>query len=180
MEKLLKRSGWFYVVVAMIYAILGIIIIINPQEMLNIVSLIAGIIFLIVGIVKVINYFILKGNYDFYNYELIHGLVAFLIGVIILAYTNTISMLFIILIGIWITYSGLISLTLSMKMQAIKIPSWIPIFIISLIMMIIGIYIIAAPESIMIFVGALMIAYAVMELIENLVFIKHVDEISKD
>lgn len=179
MEKSLKRAGWFSILVSLIYMILGVIMITNPKTALNVVSLITGIVFLAVGIVKVINYFILKGNYDFYNYELIHGLVAFAIGVIILVYTNQVSALFVVLIGVWIIYSGLMSLNLSMKLHAANIRAWIGIFIVSFIMMIGGLYIAAKPESVMVFTGMLIIFYAAIELVQNLVLLKNIDAIYK-
>lgn len=180
MEGKLKSAGWFSIAVAVIFIALGITMITHPEVTLEVVSVTSGIIFLAVGIVKVINYFVQKGNYDFYNYELIHGLVAFAVGTIILAYTSQVSALFVALIGIWITYSGLMSLTLSMKLQATKIGSWLIIFIMSLIMMIGGLYIVAYPTTVIVFVGIIMIIYALMELIQNIVFIKNIDEIYKD
>ena len=179
MEKLLKKAGWFSVVVAIIYIALGITIMVNPGTALDIVAIITGIVFLAVGIIKVIDYFFLQGNYDFYNYELIHGLVAFVIGIIILAYARQISAIFIVLIGIWITYSGLMNLTLSMKLHATKIKTWITVFVLALIMMIAGIYIIIAPENVMVLIGAFMVGYAIIELIENFIFMKNLDDIYK-
>lgn len=179
MEKLLKKAGCFSIVVAIIYIALGIMLMIRPEAALDMVAIVIGIVFLAVGIIKVIDYFVLQGNYDFYNYELIHGLVAFVIGIIILAYARQISTLFVVLVGIWITYSGLMNLTLSMKLHATKIKTWIAVFVLALIMMIGGIYIIVAPESMIVLIGAFMVGYAVIELIENFIFMKNVDDIYK-
>ena len=179
MEKLLKKAGWSSVIVSIIYIILGIILIVNPAKTLDIVAIIVGIVFLAIGTIKIINYFALKGNYDFYNYELIHGLVAFTIGIIILAYASQVSRIFVILIGIWITYSGLMNLTLSMKLSAAKMSIWVIVFVLSVIMMVGGIYIIVAPEAMVTLIGALIIGYAVIELIENFIFIKNVDSLYK-
>lgn len=179
MEKLLKKAGWFSIIVAIIYIVLGITIIANPGATLDIIAIITGIVFLAVGIIKVVDYFILQGNYDFYNYELIHGLVAFVIGIIILAYARQVSTIFIILVGIWITYSGLMNLTLSMKLHVGKIRTWVVVFALALIMMIVGIYTIIAPENVMILIGAFMVGYAIIELIENFIFMKNVDDIYK-
>lgn len=179
MEKLLKKAGWFSIIVAIIYIVLGITIMANPGATLDIIAIITGIVFLAVGIIKVVDYFILQGNYDFYNYELIHGLVAFVIGIIILAYARQVSTIFIILVGIWITYSGLMNLTLSMKLHVGKIRTWVVVFALALIMMIVGIYTIIAPENVMILIGAFMVGYAIIELIENFIFMKNVDDIYK-
>ena len=105
MEKILKKAGWTSVIAAIIYIALGIVLMMNPTTALDIVAIITGIVFLAIGIIKVVDYFVLQGNYDFYNYELIHGLVAFVIGIIILAYARQVASIFVVLVGIWITYS---------------------------------------------------------------------------
>ena len=179
MEKLFKKAGWFSILVAIIYIVLGIMIMVKPGTALDIIAIVTGIVFLVVGIIKVVDYFVLQGNYDFYNYELIHGLVAFVIGIIILAYARQVSTIFIVLVGIWITYSGLMNLTLSMKLHATKMKTWIAVFVLSLIMMIAGIYIIVAPENVMVLIGAFMVGYAIIELIENFIFMKNVYDIYK-
>ena len=83
------------------------------------------------------------------------------------------------LVGIWITYSGLMNLTLSMKLGAAKINTWVIVFVLSVIMMVGGIYVIVAPEAMIVLVGAFMVGYAIIELIENFIFIKNVDAIYK-
>lgn len=179
MEKILKKAGWSAVIAAIIYIVLGVILIVKPTTALEIVAFITGIVFLAIGIIKIIDYFILQGNYDFYNYELIHGLVAFVIGIIILTYARQVSEIFVVLVGIWITYSGLMNLTLSMKLSVAKISTWVIVFVLSVIMMVGGIYIIAAPEAMVVLVGAFMIGYAIIELVENFIFIKNVDTLYK-
>lgn len=179
MEKILKKAGWTSVIAAIIYIALGIVLMMNPTTALDIVAIITGIVFLAIGIIKVVDYFVLQGNYDFYNYELIHGLVAFVIGIIILAYARQVASIFVVLVGIWITYSGLMNLTLSMKLGAAKINTWVIVFVLSVIMMVGGIYVIVAPEAMIVLVGAFMVGYAIIELIENFIFIKNVDTIYK-
>ena len=173
MEKILKKAGWTSVIAAIIYIALGIVLMMNPTTALDIVAIITGIVFLAIGIIKVVDYFVLQGNYDFYNYELIHGLVAFVIGIIILAYARQVASIFVVLVGIWITYSGLMNLTLSMKLGAAKINTWVIVFVLSVIMMVGGIYVIVAPEAMIVLVGAFMVGYAIIELIENFIFIKN-------
>ena len=49
----------------------------------------------------------------------------------------------------------------------------------NVIMMVGGIYVIVAPEAMIVLVGAFMVGYAIIELIENFIFIKNVDAIYK-
>lgn len=90
MENFLKKTGFTSIVTSLVFAIIGIILITNPESTMIIISYILGAIFIIAGGIKTINYFISKGNYDFYNYELIYGIIAIILGVITIFYSATI------------------------------------------------------------------------------------------
>ena len=76
MENFIKKSGWTGIITSLIFAILGIILIVNPNGVLKFVSVILATIFLVVGIVKIMQYFTSKGNYNFYNYDFIYGVIS--------------------------------------------------------------------------------------------------------
>ena len=172
-KKTFKLATLLELVVVALYIILGIIIILTNQSIaLQVVSVMAGMIFLDIGVIKILNYFLLKGRADFVDDELIHGLIAFTIGVIILAYTRQTLVLFVVLIGIWITYNGLMSMTMSM-MQAEQIKSWLTILVTSFIVMPAGIVVAAASETDWILIGVILAVYAVMELIQRSILMKN-------
>jgi len=90
MENFLKKTGFTSIVTSLVFAIIGIILITNPESTMRVLSYILGTIFIIAGGIKTINYFISKGNYDFYNYELIYGIIAIILGAITIFYSATI------------------------------------------------------------------------------------------
>ena len=47
-----------------------------------------------------------KGKYDFYNYDLIYGIIAIIIGIVTIIYSSAIGSVFRVIIGIWIIYSS--------------------------------------------------------------------------
>lgn len=177
MKNLLKKSGWTDVIVSAIFAIIGILMIVKTDAATKIISYILGGIFIVVGLVKIVDYFIAKGNYDFYNYDLIYGIIAIIIGLITILCGDAIGAMFRIMIGVWIMYSGLIRLTLSLKLHAAKSKTWIVSLLMALLMIACGIYITFTQGAIILTIGIIMVIYSVMNLIESVIFIKNVNEI---
>ncbi len=80
-KKLLRKTGWISILESLIFAILGIILVSKPEETVKVISIILGSLFIIVGIAKIISYFMAKGESNFYNYNLIYGIMAIIIGI---------------------------------------------------------------------------------------------------
>ena len=64
MKSFLKKSGWADVLVSIAFAIIGIFMIVKTDLAVKIISYILGGIFIAMGIVKIIDYFLSKGKYD--------------------------------------------------------------------------------------------------------------------
>lgn len=176
-EKIFKKTGWISILESLIFTILGAIIIWKPEGTLKVISYVLGIVFIIIGIWKIINYFSAKGKYDFYNYELIYGLMAVIIGIVTMIYSNTIGSIFRIIIGIWIIYSSFMRMSLSVKLKALNLNVWIYSLILAIVMFICGLYIIMNAGTVIITIGIMMIVYSVIDIIEDVIFMKNVKEI---
>ena len=177
LQKILKKTGYISMLESIIFAILGIILIARPEETIKMISYILGACFILVGIYKIITYVQMKGKNDLYNYPLMYGIMAVVIGLIAIVYSSTIGTIFRIIIGIWIIYSSVIRLSSSFKLKALKSNTWIYALIIALIMLVCGLYIALNEGTIIITIGILMLIYAVMDIIENIIFLRHVNDI---
>jgi len=176
-EKIFKKTGWISILQSIIFAILGAIIIWKPEGTIKTISYILGIIFILIGIIKIINYFFAKGKYDFYNYDIIYGLMAFIIGIVTIVYSNTIGSIFRIIIGIWIIYSSFIRFNLSIKLKAMKLNIWIYSLLLAIAMFICGLYITMNSGAVIVTIGVMMIIYSVIDIIEDIIFMKNVKDI---
>lgn len=176
-EKLFKKTGWISILESILFAILGAILIWKPEGTLQVISCILGIIFIAIGIYKILNYFMAKGKYNLYNHDLIYGLMAIVIGIVTMIYSSTIGSLFRIIIGIWIIYSSFIRISLSIKLKAMNIQAWIYSLIVAIIMFLCGIYVTMNAGAVIVTIGIMMIIYAIMDIIEDIVFMKNVKEI---
>lgn len=177
LEKFFKKSGWMSIIEAVVIAILGLILILNPEGTVKAISIILGLIFIVAGLIKIAQYFMAKGKYDLYNHELIYGLMAIVIGIVTMVYSNTIGSIFRIIIGVWIIYSSLMRLSLAFKLKNLKSNAWGYSLILALIMLVCGLYVTINSGAVMVIIGAMMITYAVIDIIEDVIFMKNVKKI---
>lgn len=176
-EKIFKKTGWVSILESIIFAVLGVIMIWKPEETLKTISYILGIIFIVVGIVKIINYFISKGKYDLYNNDLIYGLMACVLGIVTMVFSNTIGSIFRIIIGIWILYSSFIRMNFSVKLKTLNSDIWIYSLILAIIMFVCGLYVIINSGAVIVTIGIMIVIYAIIDIIEDIIFMKNVKEI---
>jgi len=73
MKEMIKRTAVVSIITSLIFAVLGIVMIANPEAAIEIVAAVLGITVIVIGAEKIISYFVMKGNLDFFNYELIYG-----------------------------------------------------------------------------------------------------------
>ena len=175
MKDFLKKTGWTNIITSIIFAIIGVFLIVQTNSATKIIAYILGGIFIIVGCVKMISYFMSKGSYDFYNYELIYGIIAVIIGIITIYYSSAIEFMFRIMIGVWIIYSGALRLSLSMKLKTIKSNLWQFSLIMAIIILLCGIYMTFTQGALIVTIGVIMVVYSIMDLIESFIFVKNVD-----
>lgn len=176
-EKIFKKSGWISIVESTIFAILGMILIAKPEGTVKFISTILGIIFIGVGLYKIINYFSSKGKYDFYNYDLIYGLMAGVIGIVTIAYSSQIGSIFRVIIGIWIIYSSFLRMSLALKLKNLNLKVWIYSLVLAIIMFVCGLYITLNSGAIIITIGWMMVISSIIDIIQDVIFMKNVKEI---
>ena len=124
MEKFLKKAGWTSILTSLVLAIIGIVMIYNPQTTMQFISTILGIFFIVMGIIKLINYFVTKGNSSLFTNDIAWGIISIIIGLVVIVYSSTIENIFRIMIGIWIIYSGFKRLNLSFKLKSVSQKVW--------------------------------------------------------
>lgn len=173
-QKILKKTGYVSMLESILFAILGVVLIAKPEETVKVISYILGACFILVGIYKIASYMQVNNKDSVYSYHLIYGVMAIVIGLIAIVYSSTIGTIFRIVIGIWIIYSSVVRASSSLRLKASKSNIWIYPMIISIIMFGCGLYIALNEGTIIITVGILMLIYAIMDIIENIIFIRHI------
>ena len=133
------------------------------------------------GVYKIVNYFVIHGKSDFYNNDLLYGVIALIFGILIVVLWEKLSDAIGIVVGAWMIYGALVRLNAAIKLHAVGAKNWFYVLLLSLLMLALGIYLIiyAGAGFIVQVVGAVMIIAAIVGVIDDAVYMKELSELSK-
>ena len=171
MLKVLKKELNISIIASLVYIVIGIIVVSNPGTTLSIVGMAVAVLAIIYGvIITIISIANMKeeGNLGF-------GILLIIIGIALLIYPNSLSILLSLGISIWFITSSVSRIKFAVSIKEVKDVNWKIILISSIITLIIGISFIFTPLStavaVTIISGISMVVYAVFDIFE-VIFIK--------
>ena len=174
-SKNLKQTAWMSVLESLITIILGILLVAFSDTVVGVIACIVGIFLLIKGAYQIINYFVVKGQNDFFNNSLLAGIISMLVGVAMLAMGEGIISVFRIAIGIWIIYEALVHINTAIKLHAASIGIWKYILILALCLLIIGIFITFFEGAVITLIGWMLILGGVIGVVGDVMFVQYVN-----
>ena len=174
----LKKSAWSAAIESLVIMIFGIFLVVWPDVTILVISNVLGAIFIVGGIYRVINYFVVKGQNDFFNNGLLSGIISLLIGLALLLMGEEIANVFRIVIGIWVIYESLVRISTSIKLHAAGIEAWKYTLILALMMLVLGVFITFNTGAILTLVGWVMILAGLIGIVGDIVFIQYISKIT--
>lgn len=177
MKNILRNIRYTSIVQDILIIIFGIVIINMKYLFLNILSISIAAFFILKGVIEICRYIMAKGMSEFYKQDLILGIVSILIGVIILIAKGMIYWMFNLGIALYIIYGAVEDLVMAIKFKSLNINIWIFMAIMALVVGLFGIAVLFNKGMIINVSAIVIIIYAVIDLIENLVIIKNSKEI---
>ena len=168
----IKKSAWGAAFESIIIIVLGVLFIAWPETMVKVVSYIIGSFFIIKGAFQIINYFLAKGQNDFFNNDLLIGVISVLIGIAALVIGEDIANVFRVIVGIWLIYESLVRINTAIKLHSANIPVWKYVLILALVILVFGIFV--TFNNITNVIGWMMIAAGVVGIIGDIMFIQQV------
>ena len=177
MEKFLKKAGWTSIFTSLFFGIIGLVMIYNPDTTMKFISTLIGIFFIVIGVIKVINYFISRGNSTLFTNDIAWGSIAVIIGLVTMVYSSTIESIFRIMIGVWIIYSGFTRFTVSFRLKNVNDRLWALVLTLAVLMIVGGLYVTFYPGALVVTLGVIIFIYAVMDLIESFIFMRNMKDI---
>ena len=176
-QKILKKSGWISILESIIFIILGFILVFNPEGTIKFISYVLGAIFIIIGLFKIMSYFGAKGKNDFYNYDIIYGILAIVIAIITIVYSSTIASLLRIIIGVWIIYTSLVRFSSALRLRQLSNKIWVYSLILAFVMFVCGLFIALNPGVITTTIGIIMIVYSIIDIAETIILMKNLKDV---
>ncbi len=174
-----KSAGWMAIFESLVIGLLGILLITNSNTMVKLIFYVVGIFLIIKGVYKIINYFAVHGKYDFYNNDLLYGIVALVFGVIAVVMWEQLGGVIGIVVGAWMIYGSLVRMNTAVKMHAAGIKEWFYVLLLSMVMMALGIYMIISVGIVIAVIGWMMVAAAVIGILDDVIFIRHLDAVTQ-
>lgn len=177
LKSFLKKSGWTDIIISLVFILFGIMLIARPEYVMSGLSFLIGIIFIVIGILKTIDYFSTNKT-D--NYLLAIAVAMILVGVILMFCSDIVLSAARILIAIWILYSGILNLQTIIVWKDYKTPLWISSLILDLATICLGIYILVNQGALLQTGGVMILIYGIANIIENIIFIRKIDNYLDD
>lgn len=171
----IKKSAWSAIIESLAILILGILFVAWPDVMIQVVAYVVGIFFIVKGAFQIINYFIEKGQNDFFNNNLLMGVISALIGVAALVIGADIANIFRIVIGIFMIYEALVRMNTALKLHTAGISIWRYVLILALVILVLGVFV--TFNDVATVIGWMMIIAGIVGIVGDIMFIQQVNTV---
>lgn len=175
----LKKSAWAAIFESIVLLVFGILLVAWPGITYYIASVVLGVILIVLGLYQIVNYFIVKGQEDFFDNSLLFGVVSVIIGIAAVCFVGETFNIFRIIMGIWLIFESLVRVNTTIKLHAAGLSVWGWVLVVALIMLAAGIFVLFNTTLVIQVVGALMIVAAVFGIVGDIVFVSQVDSVAK-
>lgn len=172
-----KQSAWVAIIESLATIILGIFLIAFPDAVIKVIAYIVGIFLVIKGAYQIINYFVVKGQNDYFNNNLLFGIISGLVGIAALVMGEEIAGIFRVVIGIWIIYESLVRVNTAIKLHAAGIEAWKISLVLALAMLVVGVFITFFEGAVVTLIGWMLILSGVIGIIGDVMFIQNVNSL---
>lgn len=163
---------------SIVFLIFGILLVVNPEGIITLVSDIFGIIGIAFGMFELIYY-----TKTTSRPTLVVGLFSLIAGIILILNTKIFASIIPIIIGLAIIIQSVQKIEIAVSFKEQKINEWSYMFISAAIMLVFGIIFVVNPIIGAIIttqiIGILIIIYSLMSITNNIIFTKKFKEINK-
>lgn len=174
-----KTAGWMAILESVLIGVLGALLVWRPEGIMKIIFYVVGICLMVKGVYRIVNYFAVHGKNDFYNNDLLYGIIALVFGVLAVVLWEQFSNVIGIVVGAWMIYGALVRMNSAIKLHASGVKDWFYVMLLSLVMLALGIYMVISVGAVLAVVGWVMIAAAVVGIIDDAVFMKNINAITE-
>ena len=157
---------------------LGLMMILWPGLSMSLVGIIAGIMMIALGVLKLIGYFSRDLYQLAFQYDLAFGILLVVLGVLLLTQPESIVLMLCLIVGISIAADGLLKIQTAMEAKKFGLSSWWLILILGILAAIFGVMTAFHPfegaNLLMTLIGAALLAEGTLNLCVSLCAIKTV------
>ena len=175
----MKAAKIGYIVLSVLYCVLGILLFAMPDLSLTAIGIILGIGMIVFGIVKIIGYFSEDLFRLAFQYDLAFGGLLIALGIIVLVNPEHLVSFFCIVIGIAVLCDGLFKIQIAIDSKPFGIRTWWLILLFAVITVAAGVLLIIRPAQaarmLTVFLGISVFADGILNLIVAVFTVKIID-----
>ena len=184
MKDLLKKVFLMSLVSSILFFAFGLLLFLQADAVIKTVSVMIGIILVGLGVVPIVNYFKTRNAGLFSSTGLLYGIFSVVAGFIILFNSDILATIIPILSGVWVIVNSVNKIQISMELRDEKVDFWIVSFIFSLLMLVVGAFLIINPLKSSLYVtqtiGIVIMVYAALDIIDTIVIKVKAKKVAKD
>ncbi len=173
----LKKSAWSAAIESILIMLFGILLVVWPDITVVVIANILGGILIVSGAYQIINYFVVKGQNDFFNNGLLAGVIAILVGIAAIVIGKDIANIFRIIIGIWMVYESLVRVNTAIKLHAVGVKIWSYILVIALVMLALGVFVAFNSGAVIQLIGWVMILTGIVGIVGDMMFLQQINTV---
>lgn len=174
--KLMKTAKIGYVIMSLLFCLLGIMLIVIPDFSVSVIAGIFGMLLMLFGIVKIIGYFSKDLFRLAFQYDLAFGLLLIVLGVVTILKVENVMVFISILLGIYVLADGLLKIQIALDSRIFGIRRWWTILVSAVATGVIGCILIIRPSEsagiLVILFGICLLAEGILNLITVLVAVR--------
>lgn len=158
---------------SILFFILGAILFTSADKVMSTISIIIGVILATSSVISLVFYFFqAKKGFGFAKKgNLIFGILTLILAIIFIFFSNLVEQFIRFIIGAWILFTGIIRLINSLSMNS-KSNKFISLLLVSVLLIIVGVYTILVGDVILSTIGVIMMIYAAIEIVGYILYSK--------
>lgn len=179
-EKAPGALKWGIIVSGIIYTVLGVILLLFPDTSMDIICYIGGGASIAVGIFFALSYFFRNVEADYYRDDLVIGVIAIMVGCVMVFQTQKVQELIPMFFGIFVAVSGCRTIQDCVDMKRLGGSKWWILLIIGLVNLAVGVLLFFNPfgtmQTLLMVIGIGLIFSGITDIIITIVLTKRYKE----
>lgn len=176
MEELFKKMMLPSIISSVVFLIVGVVIFINPETTLEIISVIVGCMIIGFGLIGILQYLANKETSSF-KLNLLYVLTTVILGIIALYNYKIVASIIPVVIGVWICIDSFIKLRMAIGIKNMGISSWNYPLVMSIISLSIGIFLLFNPFGTAVLMTQIaavcIVIYSLIDIIQDYTIVKY-------
>ena len=145
MREFLKNMKVSFLMAAVLYIVLGLVLLIWPGLTSDLICFVFGLVLLAYGIITIISFLVHDSRLGTFRLELILGIVATAAGILFLLKPEFVKSIIPVVLGIYIVIDALLNLKRALELRSLQYARWWVTLVLSLISVALGVLILCRP-----------------------------------